>query len=243
MKTFRKSSLISSVALLLVAIVALSGATFAWFSTNNSATAGTLEMTATSASGLYIAETALTVATAPDSGWVNKIDWTDNVGSMPAVSGDASAPTAFFKTSTDKADGTWNEIDTISAANANQDFIVKKLWVKSGSADPVDLTITPAVIAGEGTGKEMKGYERIALDVDGTVYIMDNAAEKTSVFINEDGDTKDVEPTAFGAITVEGIDLSEAKSVLVYMWFEGQDKQCKNELAGANFTLDLTFAI
>ena len=64
MKTFRKSSLISSIALLLVAIVALSGATFAWFSTNNTATAGQLDMTATAASGLFIVESDLATVTA-----------------------------------------------------------------------------------------------------------------------------------------------------------------------------------
>ena len=237
MKTFRKSSLISSVALLLVAIVALSGATFAWFSTNNSATAGTLEMTATSASGLYIAETDYTVAVAPESGWSSKIVWDDNMPSMKAVSGDASAPTAFFTTSTDNADGTWNETDAIYAANANADFIVKKIWVKADSTDPQTLTITPAV-----TG-DMKGYERIAIVVDGDVTIMDNAGDTYDAFTSQAGATKSITASAFAPIKVENVDLSTAKEVLVYMWFEGQDAECYNLNSGADFTLDLKFAI
>jgi len=235
--TFRKSSLISSIALLLVAIVALGGATFAWFSTNNSATAGTLEMTATSASGLYIAETDYTVATAPESGWSSKITWEDDMESMKAVSGDASAPTAFFTTSTDNADGTWNQTDTIYAANANTDFIVKKVWVKADSADPQTLTITPAVAG------DMKGYERIAIVVDGDVTIMDNAGDEYDAFTSQAGATTPITATTFAPITVENIDLSTAKEVLVYMWFEGQDADCFNLNSGANFTLDLTFAI
>ncbi len=237
MKTFRKSSLISSVALLLVAIVALSGATFAWFSTNNSATAGTLEMTATSASGLYIAETDYTVAAAPESGWSSKITWDDDMESMPAVSGNASAPTAFFKTSTDNADGTWNGTDAILAANANADFIVKKVWVKADSTDPQTLTITPAVAG------DMKGYERIAIVVDGTVTIMDNAGDTYGAFKNTAGDTDEITATAFAPVKVENVDLSTAKEVLVYMWFEGQDADCYNLNSGANYTFDLTFAI
>ncbi|MBE6737616.1 MAG: hypothetical protein E7566_03040 [Ruminococcaceae bacterium] len=241
MKTFRKSSLITSVALLLVAIVALGGATFAWFSTNNSATAGTLEMTATSASGLYIAETALE-GTAPETGWSSKITWTDNVDSMPAVSGNASAPTAFFKTSTDNADGTWNGTDAISAANANTDFIVKKIWVKADTSDEVTLTITPTVAAGEGEGKAMKGYERIAIVDDNGAVIMSNAEETYEAFTSQAGAVEEITTETFGAQTYTG-KLDTAKCFYVYMWFEGQDAECYNLNSGANFKLDLAFAI
>ncbi len=239
MKTFRKSSLITSVALLLVAIVALGGATFAWFSTNNTATAGTLEMTATSASGLYIAETALE-GTAPETGWSSKITWTDNVDSMPAVSGNASAPTAFFKTSTDQADGKWNGTDPILAANANTDFIVKKIWVKADTSDEVTLTITPTVAAGA-TG-EMKGYERIAIVDDNGAVIMSNAIEEYDAFTSQAGATETITTEAYGAQTYTG-KLDTAKCFYVYMWFEGQDAECYNLNSGANFKLDLAFAI
>lgn len=236
--TFRKSSLISSVALLLVAIVALSGATFAWFSTNNTASAGKLEMTATSASGLYIVDdTNLASVDAPATGWSSKITWTDSLASKPAVSGDASSTTAFFKTSTDNADGSWNGTDAIEAAVANTDFIVKKIWVKADSTDPQTLTITPTV------GGDNKGYERVAIVVDGNVTIMDNAGVKYEAFTNQTGTTVEITPVKYGAITVENIDLSTAKAIYVYMWFEGQDAECYNLNSGAGFTLDLGFGI
>ena len=38
-KNMRKKALVSSIAMLLVAVVALGGATYAWFSTNQTATA------------------------------------------------------------------------------------------------------------------------------------------------------------------------------------------------------------
>lgn len=237
MKTFRKSSLISSVALLLVAIVALSGATFAWFSTNNTATAGTLDMTATSASGLFIVESDLDVVTAPTEGWSSSITWTDVAENLPAVSGTLNNTTSFFKTSTDNADGTWNGEDAISAAVVGTDYIAKKIWVKADTTEQVTLTITPTVA---GT---TKGYERVAIvDAAGNATIMDNAGEVYDAFINQDGDTESVEATAYGAVTVTGT-FDTAKAYTVYCWFEGQDDQCKNVNSGANFTLDLAFAI
>ena len=52
--TFRKKALLSSVAMLLVALVALGSATFAWFTTNPTVTAEGLKLQATAAAGLQI---------------------------------------------------------------------------------------------------------------------------------------------------------------------------------------------
>ena len=52
--TFRKKALLSSVAMLLVALVALGSATFAWFTQNPTVTANGLSLKATAAAGLQI---------------------------------------------------------------------------------------------------------------------------------------------------------------------------------------------
>lgn len=237
MKTFRKSSLISSIALLLVAIVALSGATFAWFSTNNTATAGKLDMTATSASGLFIVESDLATVTAPTDGWSSKIEWTDVAEALPAVSGTLNGTTSFFKTSTDNADGTWNGEDEIQAAVVGTDYIAKKIWVKADTTEEVTLTITPTVA---GT---TKGYERVAIvDENGNATIMDNSGAVYKAFADQAGTEEDVTPVNYGAVTFTGT-FDTAKAYTVYCWFEGQDAQCKNVNSAANFTLDLAFAI
>ena len=235
MKTFRKSSLISSIALLLVAIVALSGATFAWFSTNNTAQAGSLDLTAQAASGLFIVESETTAVTAPVDGWSSKITWDDVATSLPAVSG-IPGTTSFFKTSTDNADGTWNGEDDIQAA-VDGDVIVKKIWVKADTTETVDLKITVNV-----TGTT-KGYERVAIvDEEGNATIMDNSGAVYKAFVDQDGNTDDVTPDTYGDIVYTGT-YDTAKAFTVYCWFEGQDAQCKNVNAQANFNVDLAFAI
>ncbi len=52
--TFRKKALLSSVAMLLVALVALGSATFAWFSSNKTVTASGMNVTSGAAQGLVI---------------------------------------------------------------------------------------------------------------------------------------------------------------------------------------------
>ena len=238
MKTFRKSSLISSIALLLVAIVALSGATFAWFSNNNTAAAGKLDMTATSGSGLFIVESDLTVTDAPDEGWSSKITWTKKSENMNPVSGTLDGTTSFFKTSTDNADGTWNGEADINVAET-ADYIVKRIWVKADDAAEKTLTLTPTVTGG-------KGYERIAIvDMDGNATIMAAAVETYDAFISTAKEDNTAEVTtvtyATGASFTDTFDT--AKYYDVYCWFEGQDADCINAKSSSNFTVDLAFGI
>ena len=241
--TFRKSSLISSVALLLVVIVALSGATFAWFSQQKSASAGKLNMTAQSASGLYIAEdTDLTSTTAPTSGWGSKITWTGETSGMVPVSGAfTDGKPTFFTTSTGNSDGTWDGEAQIVPAVEGQ-YLVKKIWVKADTADEVTLTITPTVSVKEG-GKRST-YERMAIVNGTTAQIMGVEAETVKAFTDTTGDKNavDVASVVYKNFTWTG-KLDTAQCFYVYCWFEGQDKDCKNANSGANFTVDLAFAI
>ena len=244
--TFRKSSLISSIALLLVAIVALGGATFAWFSNKTTASAGTLEMTATSGSGLYIVESALNVTEAPATGWSSTVKWAELEGALPAVSGLATSESVFFKTATDNADGSWNDakddegnyLYPINTAVANTDFVAKKIWVKADASGTQELSITVTV------GGENKGYERVAIiDPDNNVTILDNAGEAYDALTSQTGGTSEVTPVTYDTGVTYSGDLSTAKAFKVLVWFEGQDAQCYNKNGSANLTLDLGFEI
>jgi len=67
----RKKILLSSIAMLLVALVALGSATFAWFTVNKTVTANNIVVKAATAQGLQITGTnGSTVENMADSGWV-----------------------------------------------------------------------------------------------------------------------------------------------------------------------------
>ena len=67
---FRKRALLSSVAMLLVALVALGSATFAWFSTTNSATASPMAAKTAAASNILLTDDPATVE------WTNRLTFT-----------------------------------------------------------------------------------------------------------------------------------------------------------------------
>ena len=69
--TTRKKMLLSSVAMLLVAMVALGSATFAWFTTNPNATASGLQMKATAAKGLVIKTASRAALQGLNANWVH----------------------------------------------------------------------------------------------------------------------------------------------------------------------------
>lgn len=241
MKTFRKSSLISSVALLLVAIVALSGATFAWFSANTSVTASKVEIKSTEASGIYIAGTATTPQAAD---WKSELEWTDSETLNP-VSGafvNLASP-KFYSTSTDKADGTWNG----AKVSTSTSYIVKDVWLKADKGGDLQVSF-------DFTGSEQqRDYQRVAF-VDVT-----NTTKTLKVFANADGTTEAITAeaaegatslstttitnTAFGDTTlVEDWD-GGVRHFQVYVYFEGQDAACTNTNSIADVNVSLTFAI
>lgn len=240
----RRSTLVSSIAMLLIAVVALSGATYAWFSSNNSATAGELNLTATSASGLFIVEdTDMNNTTAPTTGYSSKIEWSDNVEGMRAVSGkpNGSANSAFYATTTDRADGQYNG-DTvnnpITVAQAGSDYIIKKVWVKADSTETQNLKITPTVTSG-------RGYERVAIAAAGQdATIFGNTAETYAQF----GQTGVVENATITTVEyATGASFSntydQARCFYIFVWFEGQDPQCTNVNSGSSFTVSLNFTL
>ena len=247
--TFRKSSLISSVALLLVAIVALSGATFAWFSSNESTTASGIEMKASAASGLYIANsTATALGDVADDAWKGSINFGKNLAMAKPTSPDFTSMTAakFITTTTDRADGVYVDA-ALEDAVQNTDYVAESFWVK-GDANAEKSTLKATVTI---AGSSVKGYERVAL--------YDYTTQKLTVLAKTDVDSyttliKDTEgkaaagqtldPAAAGAITVDSNwDETAGRHFMVYVWFEGQDAACMNANSGADFNVTIGFEL
>lgn len=247
--TFRKSSLISSVALLLVAIVALSGATFAWFSSNESTSASGINMKASAASGLYIAKSpAATVDAVAASDWKGSITFGHNLAMAKPSSPDFTTKAAakFITTTTDRADGVYVDADIEDAAQ-NTDYIAESIWVK-GDANAEKSTLKTTVTI---AGSSVKGYERVALydytadklyvlaktDVDSYTTLIKDAEGKAAT-----GQTLD--PAAAGAIDVDtNWDETTGRHFMLYVWFEGQDATCINANSGADFNVTIGFEL
>lgn len=247
--TFRKSSLISSVALLLVAIVALSGATFAWFSSNESTTASGIQMKASAASGLYIAQSpAATVDKVASDAWKGSITFGHNLPMAKPTSPDFTSETAakFITTTTDRADGVYVNA-AIEDAEAGKDYIAESIWVK-GDANAEKSTLKATVTIG---GSKVKGYERVALydyAADELIVLAQtDVASYTTLIKDTEGKAatgQTIDPEAAGALTVDtNWDETAGRHFMVYVWFEGQDAACMNANSGADFNVTIGFEL
>ncbi len=249
--TFRKSSLISSVALLLVAIVALSGATFAWFSSNESTSVSGMEMKASAASGLYIANSAETaIGNIPDTAWKGSINFGKNLTMAKPTSPDFTSMTSaeFITTKTDRADGVYVDADLEDAVQ-NTDYVAESIWVK-GDANAEKSTLKATVTIG---GSKVKGYERVAI-YDYTTQTLKVLAKTdvdsyTTLIKDDEGKAATGQTLDPVAVSADGFnvdtnwDETAGRHFMVYVWFEGQDEACTNANSGADFNVTIAFEL
>jgi hypothetical protein len=247
--TFRKKALLSSVAMLLVALVALGSATFAWFSSNKVVTADGMDVKAAAAKGLQISNKN-------ESGWANAVTFEQDPITLTPVSLDTTA-TSLVGYAPEVVNvlggGVWNDTNKndittfgeVAIANVNGTAGVEAFG-KNGSfaAYKVDVRSSGEEISGiTGTIVYDKGanadYIRIAV-------IKDNAVIKTfgnepkataNAIKNDTPQTQDQTLTAIdnaennSNVFVEGLSVSntDVASYTFLVWFEGQDTDCIDE--------------
>lgn len=266
MKTFRKSSLISSVALLLVAIVALSGATFAWFSTSDTAEATGLSAKAGSGSGLLISETKegtytnyLAYETDGNTGRTAKL--------APASSAFDTATPVFYTATAAKPDNYAFDDQSVTQITAGLKGYVNLYPMYIKTADDTTQTVTVSVddII---DGNNGKAYGRIAITneagdilfyyaADGQndapiSKIVDNGEDAQTVTLDNDFYAKLADTENDGANSVlhktDGtFDLAniskEPTLINIYVWNEGQDKDCDNNTPGLSVSAGISLSI
>ncbi len=238
--TFRKKALLSSVAMLLVALVALGSATFAWFTTNPTVEANGLSLNATAAAGLQIVSNSektlgkdfgtATVINAETIGTTNDESITfEQPVSLDVTSGNFYTTLAALETEYNKADDAI--IEPASAA------YTEDLWLRSSvnngetiEVTSAKVTITPA--SGDGAGSKLTPAIRVTL-VDGAdnsiigTWSTDGVANKylTATAVSTDAYTKayksDVAADMSKAVGYSGTD-----NVKVLVWLDGEDSEC-----------------
>lgn len=241
----KKRALISSVAMLLVAIIALGTATFAWFTQNTSATADKLSVQTVKASEIVLSD--------------NACDWTDqlhynklNQVLKPASSADgvnwftaqAAAKDAFNASATPTA--------TIPEANIGDYVFMNQLNVCNNGKAAVD-NVTINFNLRETNQADGKNYLRLALveatkkannaplkgDFTTCVYSVgedtanaytkdENGSIITKKIDSKDGTNVSLNIGHLGAKSSG----TEAKYFNLYVWFEGQDVDCYDAYAG-----------
>lgn len=262
----KKRALISSVAMLLVAIIALGTATFAWFTSSTEAYADGVYVRTTKVSNLVLNSKL-------DASWRTHVEY--NVGEAGARKKLTPVSTvngndwyfANAKEGTSFAADTATKVDTQLAENKNFNdyYFADQINIKNaGKADCKDVKITidsdlgdygriavvPVTDKGLTTIAPLEegktAWKDYIIDEDGVEY---KAATGTTLrtLNDEDGtytdtDVEAVTPSTSKTIKVGTIAPDEVKYFNVYVWFEGQDEQCTNANSG-QFIPGLTLTV
>lgn len=234
----RKRLLISSVAMLLVAMLALGTATFAWFTTNTTATANGMNVKTVKASKLVISDDTQDWDTLINFGVANK-------GLLPVSSYNG---TNWFKADAESSDASTAKAGTYASVSNLGSYVVKdQLNIKNDGETTINnVTIT---ISG------LKNYVRVALvpadgkgaDANNTANFYDNVYDLDGADYDAltaaDGSAETITPDNSGSISLGNIEPgdSNAKYFNLYVWFEGQDTDCKD--ANPQVVDDISFLV
>lgn len=246
----KKRALISSVAMLLVAIIALGTATFAWFTKNTEATADQLSVKTIKASELQLSKTT--------GDWSDKIhyDYVDQT-LKPASSVDGTnwftavaEGQSSYVASKDDAENISENLDgyvfkeqlnvrnngKAAVENVKIKFELKETEANNGKY--VRLALVPADKRGADATVTKENFKKsvFAAGAD-TADALADAKKTTETITAEDGTKGEVtvgklagkDDKTEGAVSVKYYNL--------YVWFEGQDTDCKNANSGNDMPL------
>ena len=258
--TSKKRMLISSVAMLLVAMLALGTATFAWFTSSTTATASGINVQTIKASKLEIASKDTS-----DNAWGTSVNYGANKTLIPAstadgttwFTADAAAATAFTKTGNFKPvtvgmnDNNYAFVDELNIRNAGE-VLVKDVTItfsigETGGNHYARVAVVPIENAGADVkktdfqAKETNDVAKYIFDLDGAAYDAADSATTANTSIKPQSDTSKFSVNV-GDIAAKSGDTYTIKSYKIIVWFEGQDVQCFDTNAG-NTLPNLSFTV
>lgn len=251
----RKRLLVSSVAMLLVAMLALGTATFAWFTQNTTATADQLSVKTVKSSELQLAATTG--------------EWTDQLhynyeGKVLKPASSANGTNWFSATAAAKtnfAAGT----DTAELNDLTGYVFKEQLNIRNnGGAVVDDVTISFALSETEAASGKYLRLALVKADKRGADAVVTEANFKAGVYASEadtadafkydtDGatiitDTVAAKSGASASLNIgslNGKDATDGSNLAyynLYVWFEGQDTDCYDANAG-NEMPPITFSV
>ena len=243
----KKRALISSVAMLLVAIIALGTATFAWFTQNTRSYADQIKVKTSKVSSLVLSKNDRT-------NWQSHIQYGLNDKIMyPASSSNGSD--WFYANASDAVSG---KVDNASIKDAKApetptgDYVfIDELNIKnSGAVKVEDIKITFKL---QGTNSDYARVALVPIGVEGSAFTTDGKFGTGTVYGKNAtpyqpisslaGDLgASITPSTKYEVSVPDLDVDQAAYYALYVWFEGQDANCIDAKSGQKIP-DLVFDV
>lgn len=231
----KRSVLLSSLAMLMVACVSLSTATYAWFTSTTRDTANGINVKTIKASNLVISKYNKDWKSVLDYGIANKvIRPASTANGMNWFKASAESRDNFAKESgTDFAAITevnsYRFADEINVMNQGEAAVENVKISFTGLTDCARVAIVPADDRGNITGT----FTDYVYAIDNTPY--DAAASATT--------TETITPKTSCEINVGNLNPNEVKYYNIYVWFEGQDPDCTDAKASGSKIDDIQITV
>ncbi len=260
----RKRMLISSIAMLLVALVALGSATYAWFTVQKTVTANAMKVKVVAESGLEISNTK---ADGDWSSWQKtEVSYTDasysvipisyapsNTNKQSYVPAEAVESGGKAYAGTYKASSVYDSVPVPSEGKQqikSGNFIVYDVAIRSAAAETGSQAvahsgITATVKYKTGANEEAEKFIRVALFESDTLkatYGIETGAQ--AVNGTAANAKTDVTLTSFGTATTGLANTAADNTANTYklvVWFEGNDDDCKDTNKGVTGELEVVF--
>jgi len=241
----KKRALISSVAMLLVAIIALGTATFAWFTKNTQATADKLSVKTIKASELqlskqtgdwsdqihydYMDQTLKPASSVDGTNWFTAVA----KGQSSYVSADGDAENI-----SEKLDGYVfkEQLNVRNNGKAAVENVKIKFHLKETEANNgkyVRLALVPASKRGADATVTKEDFKKsvFAAGIDSAKALVD-ATKQEELVTALDGTNGEVKVGNLAGKDDKTEGAVSVKYYNLYVWFEGQDEDCKNANSG-----------
>ncbi|MBR4308931.1 MAG: hypothetical protein IKT58_04955 [Oscillospiraceae bacterium] len=300
MKNLKKKALVPAIAMVLASVIALSGVTYAWFTTGNTATVETLNVNVQTANGIQVsldAESWRSIITAEDIEEAvkntNLLVQYPKTSIVPVSSAGnvTNGRLELFLGNYREDDGNLKSTaleDTRATENVN--YVAFDLYFQSSMEQDLTLNIGPSASYVKGVAlkegrNEKAGAEKavrvallpmgtyneevdespLALTGDGTCYIWEPNATERADGVNVDKGNKvpySGFKTTFESVAEAELGDSEVSpvetfigdqkiitlqpgisKVRVYIWLEGQDVDCINNISFGDFCVNLLFSV
>lgn len=245
----RKRLLVSSVAMLLVAMLALGTATYAWFTTDTTATADGLGVSTSKTSSLKISDAEGEYGSGFTyngvEGLMKPASSVDGTNWFSTVAASETSYAAKSDASIESVSGNKLYVykEQLNIQNAGKEMAVNNVTVKVtnfNSHKYLRVALVPVTAKGASITTQTDKYTSYALAFQDNVYAFDKTAYQPITAVGAlptTGDTS-ITPKAIGsssAFSIKVADTLAAGDELhfnLYVWFEGQDTDCMSTNAG-----------
>ena len=260
-KTFRQAML-STICMLVVAVISLTGVTYAWFTQGEAATVSGMEMKVTSASG------GIEIRLGNSGSWGTTLDLgvtQNSVSPVSSADGETFYAASINPKNTNQIASTLIDLEgTNSPSNPKDSIIIRDIQLQNTGMKAVTVNLVGSVIeATTGVSGNNNIYKaaRVAIISGNTTYIwngyddtyfgISGASEgaffnvsEASAYTSSKAMTADEDCliTLPAAVVGENdVVTTTPVDVRIVVWLEGQDADCKNSNAGGAFKVTLTF--